>query len=76
VALGRWGGAAVKAFIGEPRDAQGNAVACARCDRRATTRVGSEPRCSWHLTESLPPAARNGIAASRRDRKKREAPHG
>lgn len=61
-----------RAFIGEPSDKQGNAIACARCDRRATTRVGKEPRCSWHVTETLPLAVLRGIRA----RRKREAQHG
>lgn len=63
---------ALKAFIGEPRDAAGNAIPCACCDRRAITRVAGEPRCSWHVTESLPAHARRGLEASRRDRRKRE----
>ena len=66
----------VKAFIGEPADGAGNALPCARCDRRATTRVGPErePRCSWHVTDTLPAAARNGLAASQRDRAKAAKP--
>jgi hypothetical protein len=63
----------VKAFIGEPADGQGNALACARCDRRATTRVGGELRCSWHVTETLPAAVRRGLESAQRDRAKRRA---
>lgn len=63
-----------RAFIGEPSDRQGNAIPCTRCDRRATTRVGEarEPRCSWHVTETLPLAVLRGLRA----RRKREAQHG
>lgn len=57
-----------KAFIGEPRDVHGNAVACGRCDRRASTLVGNEPRCAWHVTETLPASVKNGLLASQRDR--------
>jgi hypothetical protein len=42
----------MKAFVGEPADADGNVVPCTRCDRRGSTWVqgerGLEPRCSWH----------------------------
>jgi hypothetical protein len=63
----------VKAFIGEPADRHGNALPCARCDRRATARVGGELRCSWHLTEALPAAVRRGLQSAHRDRTKRKA---
>jgi hypothetical protein len=40
----------VRAFIGEPRDAKGNALTCTYCDRRARERIGAsrELLCSRH----------------------------
>lgn len=63
----------MKAFIGEPADERGNALACVSCSRRARYRVGDEPRCGVHLTDTLPDAQRQSLAASRRDRSKQEA---
>lgn len=62
----------MKAFIGEPADAQGNQVPCARCDRAARHRVEGEPRCSRHLFDTPPASTRNEANARRRARARQE----
>lgn len=64
----------MKAFIGEPADANGNVVPCTYCGRRATWRIGAEPRCSRHLNGAgpLPEREQREVEAARRARKQRE----
>jgi hypothetical protein len=39
----------------ESQSSQISGKTCAHCDRQAIMVVRSEPRCSWHLTNRLPP---------------------
>src|SRR5882724_12516973 len=57
----------MRAFIGEPRDAEGNQAPCAYCDRAARFSVQGEPRCSFHLLETPPRSAQREAAARRRE---------
>lgn len=66
-----WGGA-LKAFIGESADAQGNQVPCARCDRAARHRVEGEPRCYFHWFDTPPASTRNEVEARQRARARQE----
>lgn len=58
----------MKAFIGEPADANGNRIPCARCDRLARQLVGPdrEPRCMRHLTDTLPADQQREADAAKR----------